>query len=227
MRKLGREGEPGSRPPAKLWGVQGACLNFTYSKDRQRAESSSETAGSASSEVPRQELFYPVDRMLANTRENFPQVCLGLDAIEHTSAYDGVKGRRTPATRIGTEEQPILPADSDAAQRILHGVVGDLQPTIFDVARQSLPSRARIADRLGQLAAAGNALQLLIEPGGELLEPGFGQLLADLLAYVWRLARNGALDVEEGADLLECLLGHRRPIGVKDIEEATARMAPT
>ena len=77
----------------------------------------------SSGKVPRQELADPIDRMLANTAEHFPQVRFGLDAVEHTSAYDGVKDRRTLAASIGPEEQPILPADSDAAQRILYALL--------------------------------------------------------------------------------------------------------
>src|SRR5262245_5435610 len=188
--------------------------------------SGSEPAGSVGGEVPGEELVYPVDRMLANARENFPQVCFGLEAIENGCADDGVERRSTLATSIGTGKKPILPADADAAKHILDGIVGDLQPAVLDVARQSFPPRACIADGLGQLAAPGNALELLIEPGCELLELGFGQLHSDLLANVRRLSRNGALDVKEHADLLERLLGNRRSTGVVNIEDATARMTP-
>src|SRR5262245_61367955 len=145
--------------------------------------SGSEPAGSVGGEVPGEELVYPVDRMLANARENFPQVCFGLEAVENGCADDGVERRSTLATSIGTGKKPMLPADADAAKHILDGIVGDLQPAVLDVARQSVPPRACIADGLGQLAAPGNALELLIEPGCELFELGFGQVHSDLL---WR-----------------------------------------
>jgi hypothetical protein len=67
-------------------------------------------------------------------------------------------------------------------QHVLHGIVGDLKSAVIDVARQRDPTRTRIADRLGKVTAPRNALELLIEPGGQLLEPRFGELSTNLLA---------------------------------------------
>jgi hypothetical protein len=74
--------------------------------------------------------------MFADTREHFTQVALGLDAIEHTGAYDGLEDRRSSAAGIRTGEKPILPTNCRRADHVLRGIVGDLQPAVLDVARQ-------------------------------------------------------------------------------------------
>src|SRR5208282_3624477 len=172
-----------------------------------RRESGSETALFSAAKVPRQELTEPIDRIFANARENFAQVPLGLDAVGQAGADDGVEYRRPRTTGIGTGKKVILSAKCSGTDFILHGIVGDLQPAVLDVARQGDPTRARVADRLGKLAAIGNALELRIKPNGEFVEPGFGQLRSDLFAHIRRLSLNWALDVEEHADLLERLFG--------------------
>src|SRR5262249_31590849 len=184
------------------------------------------TARFSRGKVPRKELAYAIDRIIADTREHVAQVALGLDAIENAGANDGIKCRRPCASGIRTGEQPVLSSECWRTNLVLHGIVANLQPTVLDVAVQSDPARARIADRLGKLAAPRNALELLIEPGGELLEPGFGQLRTHLLAHVRRLALDGPLDVEERADLVHRLFGDRRTARIVDIEKEPPRMAP-
>src|SRR5215813_2819405 len=186
-----------------------------------------ETAHFSSCKIPRQELVQPIDRVLCDACEYVAQIRLGLQAVELGCPYDGVERRRPSATRIRTSKKPILSTYSNAAEGILHGIVADLQPAVIDVARQSDPARARIADRLGQLAASGNTLELLIEPSGQLFQSRFGQLRAYLLAHVRGLVRDWALDVEEYADPLEALFGNRRTVRVVYIEEEASRVAPT
>src|SRR6185295_11748824 len=92
---------------------------------------------------------------------------------------------------------------------ILGGVVGDLKSAIIDVARQRVPSRAGVADGTGEIALAGNELELFVEPQFQRIEPGFGSVPANAPALLGDLACDGPLDVEQCADLVEGLLGDR------------------
>src|SRR5262249_358528 len=112
--------------------------------------------------------------MLPDAGKHITQVRFGLHTIEQAGANDGVEYRCASATRIRTCKKPIFSAYPDAAECILHGIVADLQPAILEIARQRNPARARIADCLGQIAAPGNALELLIEPSGQLIKSRFG-----------------------------------------------------
>src|SRR5262245_23067187 len=102
--------------------------------------------------------------MLTDAGEELAQVGFGLEAVERGRADQGVEDRGPLASGIRTGEEPIFPAQSDRPDRILGGVVGDLQPAVVDVARERVPSRAGVAEGASEIAAAGDELQLRVEP---------------------------------------------------------------
>ena len=83
--------------------------------------------------------------------------------------------------------------------------------------RSAPPIAARVADS-GEIAVAGDELQLLVEPVGERIEFGFGFRQRTACA-ARRLAGDGALNVEQGADFIERFLGDGRAIGFVDVKE--------
>src|SRR5204863_4535893 len=125
-----------------------------------------------SPDIPGQQLVDPVDWMLADARENLTQVGLGLKAVEACRANERVEDRGPIAASVGAQEQPVLGPELQGPNGILGGVVGDLQSAIIDVARQRVPSRAGVADGTGEIALAGNELELFVEPQFQLIEPG-------------------------------------------------------
>ena len=147
--------------------------------------------------------------MLADARENLAQVGLGLKAIETCRADQRVEDRGPPAAGVGAQEQPILGPELQRPNGIFRGVVRDFQSTIIDIARQRVPSPAGVANGTGELALAGNELQLLVEPEFQCIEPGFGGVPANASASLGNLACDGPLDVEQRTDLVEGLLGDR------------------
>src|SRR5689334_11588688 len=99
--------------------------------------------------------------MLADAREYLAQVGLWLKAIETCRANERVEDGGSLAAGVGAQEQPVLGPELQRPDGILRGVVGKLQPTVVDVACERVPSRAGVADGPGEVASAGNALELL------------------------------------------------------------------
>jgi len=65
---------------------------------------------------------------------------LGLEAVELGRPDQRVEHRGPVASGIAAGEQPVLAAQRDGPDRILGGVVGDLQSAVIDVSRQSIPA---------------------------------------------------------------------------------------
>ena len=99
---------------------------------------------------------------------------------------------------LSVAEEPVLPADDNRTDRILHLVVADFDLTMVEEGAKILPLVQGIGDGLLQLAGrAKDGLQ----PGVVLINNGFGEELALLLAVcVW--------------EMLQCLLHFKESAAV-------------
>jgi hypothetical protein len=95
----------------------------------------------APADVPRQQLFDAVDRVIGDALEHLAQVRLGIQPVELGRLHEATDRRRTLATCIGAEEQVVLATQPDATQRALGGIVVDLDGPVVAVAPQRLPAR--------------------------------------------------------------------------------------
>ena len=81
------------------------------------------------------------------------------------------------AIRAG--EESILAIESDGTNRSLDRVGVDLDPTVVEESRETVPMRERTADRLGELALPADERELFAQPRFEFGEKRTRSLLAD------------------------------------------------
>jgi len=134
----------------------------------------------------------------ADAGNDVTQVGLGLDAVERCGADQRVEESRSLASGIAAGEQPVLSSNSYGPDGVLGRIVADLQSTAIEVAGQRRPSRAGITDGTGEIALAGDALKLCIEPGRQLVEPRSRQALANAAPLLGSRADDQPLDQASG-----------------------------
>ena len=138
--------------------------------------------------------------MVVDPIENVSEICLRVEAVEFGGLDDGHGAGKCFCARVGAGEQPILPADPDRAQSTLGWIIVDAHPAVLEEQAEGGPAAQAIAERLGQIALARNAGQLLLGPDAEGLDLRLAVLLADGEADIGRPASDLTLDVVEGAD---------------------------
>src|SRR6266540_2052894 len=69
----------------------------------------------------------------------------------------------------------IFTTQCNGANRALNRIGVELDTTIVQEPRESMPARQRIADRISELAAARRAAELLLEPGLQLFDERLGK----------------------------------------------------
>ena len=79
------------------------------------------------------------------------------DAVEDVG--EGLDCRGTFAASVGPGEGPVLPSESNAAQRTFCGVVVELALAALEVAPHALHASEGVADSLGELTLAGQLLR--------------------------------------------------------------------
>ena len=83
------------------------------------------------------------------------KVCLRLDAVEFAGFNQRCDDRPMLAATIGTGEQRILSVQRDRSDAALHHVRIDLDAAVVEEAREAIPARQRITDRLGEFGPFG------------------------------------------------------------------------
>ena len=76
------------------------------------------------------------------------------------SLGDRHRARERLASGIASGEQPVFPADADRPHGALVGIVIDRDPPILNEQCERCPAVEAIVDRLGQIALAGDGVQL-------------------------------------------------------------------
>ncbi len=111
--------------------------------------------------VPRQQFFHPIDRVIGDHGQDMAQVRLGVNAVKFGSAKQTVHRGSAFAARVRAEEHVIFSAQGYTAQRAFGGVIIDLDAAIAQVADQRLPLVHGIANSLGRFRFARHCWQLL------------------------------------------------------------------
>ena len=93
---------------------------------------------SVAGQVPGQQFGDAIDGVIGDAREHGPEIVFRVDAVELGRTDEGVEGGSLSAG-IGANEEVVLPAHSNGAQRAFGGVVIYLQPAVIDIARQCAP----------------------------------------------------------------------------------------
>ena len=95
---------------------------------------------------------------------------------------------------IRSSEECILAVQRDRADRTFDGVAVDLDATVVEEAREAIPARERVADRLGELCLLADQLELLAQPGYEIGD----DREALFLAHGTTLLRSASLAIGAG-----------------------------
>ena len=104
--------------------------------------------------------------------ENVSHVCLRIDAAELAGLDERGDDRPVLGAAIGTSEESVFSIERNGADRALDDIGVDLDTSVVDEARQSVPARERVADRLGQLGLLADQRELFSQPGLERVEDG-------------------------------------------------------
>jgi hypothetical protein len=130
------------------------------------------------------------------------------------------------AAGIRTGEQMILAPECNRTNRALHGIGVELDAAIVQESRKAVPTRQRIADRFGELAAARRVGELLFQPELQLVGerlgacPPFGQSMRR------GLTANALLDGIELANSPQRFGCNGGAVGLEEFVEVAPRMRP-
>jgi hypothetical protein len=103
--------------------------------------------------------------VIGDAGEDVAQVGFGVDAVQFAGFDQAVDDGRALATAIRAGEEPVFPAEGNAAQGIFGAVVIDLQAAVVGVADKRGPVCEGVADRLGEPALRRQPGELRLEPG--------------------------------------------------------------
>ena len=177
--------------------------------------------------IPRQQFIQPVDLVIVDAVEDVSEIGLRVETVQLGGFNDGHGTCEGFRTGIGPCKEPIFPSDSNRAQGALGGIVVDGHTTVGQKQAEGLLPAQAIAERLGQIAFAGNAQELLFGPGKEGLDLWLAQLLTRRMADVSGLTVDVALDVVELADPVERLAGDLGFGRGPKVVEVAPQMGPT
>ena len=167
-----------------------------------------------------------IDHVVVDPRQGIGEVGFGIKPVQLCRLDERQSIGQPFATGIRSGEQEVLAADGDGTHGSLGRIVVDPDAAIVEEQRESVPSIEAIADGLGQVALARDLSEPLLGPAFEGVDQRPGFVLAHSLANIGGLAREGPLDIVEGADLVECLLGDLRLRSFPDIVEIAPEMGP-
>ena len=178
--------------------------------------------------VPRQQLVESIDRMsIDQALEHVAQVGVGFDAVHLGSFNQRTQRRPSRSTIIRARKKMILAAECNGTNRALNGIGVELDAAIMQEPGEPISARQRIADRVGELAAARRAAELLLEPDLQLFDKRFGE--RPPLGHSERggQAADARLDGTEFANSPQHLSRNRRAICLEEFVEVAPRMRPT
>ena len=139
------------------------------------------------------------------------EIGLRVDAVELAGLDQRSDDGPVLGAAVGAGEQSVLAIERDRPDGALDDVVVDLDAAVVEEARQALPARQRVADRLGELGLLADQRELGAQPG--LRRPSASRpapLLAHGAALLGAAAADLVLDRVEAAMRFERLAGDRR-----------------
>ncbi len=178
--------------------------------------------------APRQQFIEAVDGVsVDHPLQDVPQIAVGLDLIQLAGRDQRADDRPTMSATIAAGEQVVLAAKRDRTDRAFDRIGIELDAAIVQEARQSVPTRERIADRFSERAAARDQAERGIEPDVQRVDDRLGERPALGKTVVRRLAADARLDGIEFTDPAQGFCRHGRRRGFGHIVELASRVAPT
>src|SRR5262249_52989362 len=131
------------------------------------------------------------------------------------------------AAAVGASEQVILATERDGSDRALDWVVVEIDTSIVQKTAEGRPAGERIAYRLSEAAAAGDAAKLPLKPGLHRLDerPGLGMAHGPPLFS--GTSSDGLLDRIKLADPAQSFGSDGRAGRLVQVVELPARVCPT
>ena len=108
--------------------------------------------------------------MLSDSCEHVTQIGFGIQAVQPRCSYQTIKDRCAPSTRVRAGEQVVSAAYSNGPQRSLGDQVVQLDATVVEIARESIPKAERIVDGCGGLGLRRQLSQGLFQPSSQIVE---------------------------------------------------------
>ena len=136
--------------------------------------------------IPRQEVIDAGDLVVRNAGEGIGEPRLRIDTVELVGLDEGIGDGRGAAAGERSYEEVILPAQGDGSHGTLGRIVVELEDAVVEVGPKSSHAAERVADRDGQRRLAGDARQLRMQPGLEIVEDRLRLRLPDLDALIRR-----------------------------------------
>src|SRR5512147_2050244 len=165
--------------------------------------------------------------MRGDAGEHVAQPGERVDAVQLAGLDQTIDGGGTLSAGIRTGEEPIFPAEGDAADGVFGAVVVDLEPAVVDEAGERRPVAERVAERLGQSALRRQAAELRREPPVQCSQQRLGPFLPDLPPEVGRPAADRHLDPVELGDLFQGVGGDRRLGALVYLKDLAPGVRPT
>src|SRR5690625_2463036 len=125
-----------------------------------------------------------------------------------------------------TGKKRVLPVQGQRADKVLDRVGVHLAAPVLEEHAQTLPVVGHVGERAAHRRFARQPRALLVDPGLELLDDWPRACLPVRQALLRRLAADLLLDGIEAGDLPQQLVGDRRALGGRRLDDLPARMAP-
>src|SRR5258708_6100843 len=126
--------------------------------------------------VPRQQLVESIDWVsIDHALEDVTQISIGFD-IAHLARFNERAQRRPSGSAlVRTREEMVFSSESNGTDRAFDRIGIELDATILQKSRETVPARQRISDRIGESAAARHLAELLLEPDLHLFDQRLGE----------------------------------------------------
>ena len=131
--------------------------------------------------APRRQFSDAGDGMaVGDAGEHVLEIGEGLDAAHFAGFDDAGDHRPVLGTAVTAGEEGVLHSQFLRTDGPLDGALIHFEPTVGEEAAEISPAGETVADGTGQVAAAGNAVELLFQPDVESVHQGARVFLADI-----------------------------------------------
>jgi hypothetical protein len=141
--------------------------------------------------------------------ERVGEIDVRIDAVELAGFDQRGDDRPVFSAAVGTGEERILAIKGDGSDRALDRVGVDLDSAVGEEPGKALPTRERIADRLGEFTFLADEAELLAQPRLEIGDERPSSGLANVAPLFRLSAANVVLVSIERRDALERFAGDR------------------
>jgi hypothetical protein len=171
------------------------------------------SAGASVQPRTRQQLVEPTLRVILHARDNVGEVSKRIDAARLAGSDERVEASDAHACRDVADEEVVLAAECDAAQRSLRRIVVERHAWVVEEAAELAPLVQRVSDRDRDRALRRMPWLLFEQPGVELFSnrsSAFSSEAQMLLRARDLVHLRVVIDAVDPQNEIDCLLGDRR-----------------